>query len=123
MYIETGKLLSGKEWELIQSKNSAVKEGKHLILHILGDLVITNNEKKELLSISLDLAEKYTINVGRYRIAVNGPAQVTQSTFHIHIILPTSSDVLPRLVLSIDKITSEFLKQQRDLRILTSITS
>ena len=108
MKIKEGELSSGKKWELVEGRNKGVKEGKHLILHPVGDLPLEDKEEKELLSLSLDLAAEYAIAPGRFRIALNGPGLRTQSTFHIHIIIPAGKDMLPRLVWTIDEIISRF---------------
>ena len=93
-----GKLSSGKEWEVVPSRESSVSEGNHWILHMVGDLPLTDEEVKELLGIGYEFAEKHAITPGRYRIAMNGPGQRTQATVHIHLIFPVGKDKLPRLV-------------------------
>ena len=106
--MKKGKFGHDKMWELVESRRKAVKEGMHFILHPIGDPKLTSEEKKELLSIAFDLANEYAVQPGRYRIALNGPGQATQATFHIHLIFPAGSDELPRIVSSIEDIINKY---------------
>ena len=101
--ITKGKLFSGKEYEFVLSDKFAVTEGKHYILHVVGDPKVSSEETKELLSLAYDFT-KNAIEKGRWRIGYNGPGQRKKDTVHIHVIFPTRNDVLPRFVDTIKQI-------------------
>ncbi len=101
MIYETGKLSTGKQYEIIDSAESAVREGSHRIAHVLSDPELTMTERQEILGIGLQHALKNAFESEHFRVAINGLAQGTLRTVHVHIILPRGKDTLPRLVTGI----------------------
>ena len=103
MEIEKGKLSTSREWRLILSESSDhnLKEGKHFILEVVGQLTpaeLTLQELNELRLLVFKLAEQLATETGRWRVDFNGPAVATAKHWHAHIKLPAGKDKLERLV-------------------------
>jgi len=99
--LREGRLSSGRQWILEESRKSAVGAGSHLMLHFEGDPDMNSVEledKRELLGLALEIASEVALEQERFRIAVNGAGEAKRPHFHIHIILPAGDDALPRLV-------------------------
>jgi hypothetical protein len=101
MAIRSGTLRNVR-WVLEKSARSAVREGKHLILHFEeGKPYPSAAQRRTLLALASRLADELASKIGeegRWRIGVNGPGVSTRPTFHIHLIFPVGDDILPRFV-------------------------
>lgn len=88
-----GVLSSGRVWEVVEGRTSAVPEGrgKHYILHFPGDpprQEVPASDLREGLGLAIELGEQLSqpICPGRYRLEYNGPRAGSQQHFHVHII-------------------------------------
>jgi len=86
-------------FEIIESRKSAVTKGKHFILQLKNlEREATKEEVIEALKIAYEYAEDNCFEKGRYRIAMSGAGERHRGNFHIHIILPKDDDELIRIV-------------------------
>ena len=97
--IQVIKLPDGQIACLFRSEESSVENGTHLILQYQNpDLPRTEKNDSELLDTARTVATKYASEPGGWRIAMNGERVGKMTHAHVHIILPTGDDYLPRLV-------------------------
>ena len=98
MEIQRGTLSSGRGWHLVRSrrKHPGLKTGEHHILECVDQATwhaLTLSERGELLAIAYDRAEKLALVFDRWQVGFNGPGLAHRSHFHVHILLPSESDV------------------------------
>lgn len=99
-------LSTGRICEVIKSrrKSPGLERGTHWILRLVTEEPPpTERDLEALLSEALRLAMQGAKEPGRFRLALNGPAQRrgqrdTRAQTHVHIMLPEGNDELPRLV-------------------------
>jgi len=82
--------------KIINSRKSAVKEGKHYIL-MMEEKEPSLNQISKAIKQAVGFA-KIKAEDQRYRIAFNSQGERHSDYFHIHIILPKGKDQLPRIV-------------------------
>ena len=104
--VDRGRLDSGRAWILFESRKkcpladgSGPMKGRHLILGLEDESAEVNKEERvQLWAIADELAEKYAVYPGRWRIARNGADVCTRPTFHVHLIFPQAGEEIPKLV-------------------------
>ena len=100
--IETGRLSTGKKWELVPSRNSSVPKGKHLITHpannqkldTIKKRLVLITEEEEMVVISHRLTKKHAIKKGDWRLGINGPKLGYLPDWHAHSICPKGDKVV-----------------------------
>lgn len=101
-----GKLKSGKEWRLVESRKKApgLFYGLHWVIEFMDGTTADDESEEtiqaigELTVLAISIASKLSFLINpipkSYRVETNGGGLVSRAHFHLHIICPTIHDII-----------------------------